>query len=155
MTFEKSRVYTALNADELKLGSKCIFADTVEELKQRAMNAETFISTLERVYTESEDARFVSDDVKYLLAYIIEPPKELWYKPFSDMETALKEMEKHNWWVRHRYGDVSLVTSYNKKSQTNNVYINGVWYTLKTLFDYFVFADDGSSCGERIEDQAI
>ena len=154
MTFEKSRVYTALNADELKLGSKCIFADTVEELKQRVLNAETFVSTLERVYTESEDARFVSDDVKYLLAYIIEPPKELWYKPFSDMEKALTEMKKHNWWVRHRYGDVSLITSYNKKSQTNSVYINGVWYTLKTLFDYFVFDDDGSPCGERIDDQA-
>lgn len=27
MEFDKSRVYTALNADELKIGSKCVFAD--------------------------------------------------------------------------------------------------------------------------------
>lgn len=29
MEFDKSRVYTAVNADELKIGSKCIFADTI------------------------------------------------------------------------------------------------------------------------------
>ena len=32
MEFDKSRVYTALNADELQIGSKCIFADTVKGL---------------------------------------------------------------------------------------------------------------------------
>lgn len=153
MEFDKSKVYTALNADELKIGSKCIFADTVEELKQRVLTAEVFVNTLSRVYTESEDARFVcEDDRRYLLAYIIEPPKDSGYKPFSDMEKALIEIELHNWWVRHRYGDVSLITSYNKESPSNNVYIKGVWYTLKTLFDYFVFADDCSPCGELVEE---
>lgn len=153
MEFDKSRVYTALNADELQIGSKCIFADTVEELKQRVLNAEVFVKTLSRVYTESEDARFVcEEDIKHLLAYIIEPPKDSGYKPFSDIEKALIEIELHNWWVRHRYGDISLITSYNKKSPSNDVYIKGVWYTLKTLFDYFVFADDGSPCGELVDE---
>lgn len=152
MEFDKSRIYTAANADELQIGSKCVFADTIEELKRRVLNAEVFVDTLERVYNESEDARFVCDDTKHLLAYIIEPPKESGYKPFSNMEKALKEIELHNWWVRYRYGEVSLITSYNKKSSSNNVYIKGVWYTLKTLFDYFVFADDGSPCGELMEE---
>ncbi|MGF7108213.1 hypothetical protein [Treponema pedis] len=34
MKFDKSRVYTALNAEELPIGSKCIFADSVKELKE-------------------------------------------------------------------------------------------------------------------------
>ena len=33
MKFDKSRVYTALNADELKVGSKVIVADSVRALK--------------------------------------------------------------------------------------------------------------------------
>ena len=33
MEFDASRVYTALNADELKIGSECIFAGMMEELR--------------------------------------------------------------------------------------------------------------------------
>lgn len=35
MEFDKNRVYTAVNADELKIGSKCIFADTVRGLRRK------------------------------------------------------------------------------------------------------------------------
>ena len=34
MEFDKSKVYTALNADELPIGSKCIFADNLTDLKK-------------------------------------------------------------------------------------------------------------------------
>ena len=34
MEFDKTRVYTAVNADELPIGSKCIFADTVKALRK-------------------------------------------------------------------------------------------------------------------------
>ena len=34
MEFDKSRVYTALNADELKIGSKVILGNTLSELKE-------------------------------------------------------------------------------------------------------------------------
>ena len=33
MPFNTERVYTALNADEVKIGSKGYFADTIERLK--------------------------------------------------------------------------------------------------------------------------
>ena len=35
MEFDKTRVYTALNADELKVGSRVIIGNTIEELKNR------------------------------------------------------------------------------------------------------------------------
>lgn len=35
MEFDKNRIYTAVNADELKIGSKCIFADTVRGLRRK------------------------------------------------------------------------------------------------------------------------
>ena len=34
MEFDKSKIYTAANADELKIGSKVVVADTLEDLKQ-------------------------------------------------------------------------------------------------------------------------
>lgn len=34
MEFDKSRVYTVLNADELQIGSKVILGNTLSELKE-------------------------------------------------------------------------------------------------------------------------
>lgn len=34
MEFDESRVYTALNADKLEVGSKVITADTLKQLKE-------------------------------------------------------------------------------------------------------------------------
>lgn len=39
MKFDKSRVYTALNADELPIGSVCIYADTLRELCKRVQTS--------------------------------------------------------------------------------------------------------------------
>ena len=35
MEFDVSKVYTAVNADELPIGSKCYFADDLRKLKVR------------------------------------------------------------------------------------------------------------------------
>ena len=35
MEFDKSRVFSAVNADELPIGSKCVFADNLRELGVR------------------------------------------------------------------------------------------------------------------------
>jgi len=40
MEFDKSKVYTTLNADELKIGSKVIVADDLGTLKQMEVNYE-------------------------------------------------------------------------------------------------------------------
>ena len=76
MEFDKSRVYTAVNADELKIGSKCMFACNVFTLKDHVRNdypAEILIN----VYSETTVERFKSDsDELYPLAYLIEPPTE-------------------------------------------------------------------------------
>ncbi len=39
MEFDKSRVYTALNAEDLPIGSKCIFSDTIQGLRMNRANA--------------------------------------------------------------------------------------------------------------------
>lgn len=77
MKFDKTRVYTAVNADELPTDSKCIFANTIKELKESFK--ERHISTLCDIGDESMPERFIGSDgyveVTYSFAYLIELPQ--------------------------------------------------------------------------------
>ena len=100
MEFNKSRVYTAVNAEDLPIGSRCIFANNVFTLKDHVRNnypAEILISVCSETITE----RFNSDsDEFYSLAYLIEPPAEPKYKPFESAEKAMEVIMKHGGWVK-------------------------------------------------------
>ena len=80
MQFDKSKVYTALNADELKIGSKVLLADTLSELKRLVEN-NVIPDTLEFVRAETYQMRFLSG-TGFNLAYLIASPAEPKYKPF-------------------------------------------------------------------------
>ena len=100
MEFDKSRVYTAVNADELPIGSKCVFADTIQGLKERK-----YIDTLIGIADERRVCRFASEhgsDWKYALAYLIEPPAEPKYKPFESVEKAMDAIKKHGGWLERK-----------------------------------------------------
>ena len=156
MEFDKSRVYTALNADELKIGSKCIFADTIQDLKTR-IKVEC-ISTLVEIYEENEKERFVGSDgvveASYSLAYLIEPPTEPKYKPFESVDKAREVINKHGGWVSHRdCKNYFFITGYLPHlNEGIGICIGLVWHTLQELYDNFIFADDGSPCGELVEE---
>lgn len=83
MEFDKSKVYTALNADEVKVGSKGYFADNLFWLKEQvSTNMPT--DTISQIYTESSDRRFIMEPTTlYSLFYLVEEPKEEKYRPFS------------------------------------------------------------------------
>lgn len=75
MEFDKSRVYTALNADELKAGDKVIVADDMASLRTNVEdNQEPFV--LMEVLIEDERARFRAKKYTafndWLLAYLVE-----------------------------------------------------------------------------------
>lgn len=57
MEFDKTRVYTALNADELKVGSRVIIGNTIEELKNRVQNGTTPL-TLSEIRSDFYEKRF-------------------------------------------------------------------------------------------------
>ena len=73
MTFDKSKVYTALNADELELESEVILADSLESLKQQveANSWPTYVKRLDWVMGESFANRFKSGNLRYNLAYFV------------------------------------------------------------------------------------
>ena len=147
MEFDKSRVYTAVNADELPIGGKCVFADTIQGLKERK-----YIDTLIGIADERRVCRFASEhgsDWKYALAYLIEPPAEPKYKPFESVEKAMDAIKKHGGWLERKSDGLQGIVVAKSGDRIKAVQC---WYRLGDMFQSLVFADDGSPCGELVEE---
>lgn len=71
MTFDLSRVFTAVNADKLKHGDKVICADTLEALKRRVDQNEG-VEELQTVNCEDWERRFGFRMHNSSLAYLVE-----------------------------------------------------------------------------------
>ena len=153
MKFDKSKVYTALNADELKVGSKVYVSDNMYYLRECVEdNFESCILT--RVMSEKEAKRFGIDDKsneKWQLAYLIEPPAEPKYKPFSSVEKAMETIIQHGGWVKDKKNNVQLLVV---GFDDDNVFILGNGYSCSYigLFLDYVFVNDGSPCGKLVEE---
>lgn len=75
MEYDESRVYTALNAEKLKVGSKVIVADNLASLKQKIVAADENIRTLKAIEPEVCMYRFTVGD-SYAFAYLVEGPSQ-------------------------------------------------------------------------------
>lgn len=80
MKFDKSKVYTALNADEVKVGSKGYYADCLKDLEERVnsdnkayYNTLVEINPTSDVYRFKKGAAFTSE---YALFYLVEEPEK-------------------------------------------------------------------------------
>ena len=153
MEFDKSRVFSAVNADELPIGSKCIFADTVKALRKKVQADEyaQYVQPFIRLHDNGGDVQFLADCYTYAYAYLIEPAREPKYKPFESVEKAMETIRKHGGWVGDRCFSF-LVTAYDKARPDHAVCFSDNWYSLQDLYKSFVFADDGSPCGELDEE---
>ncbi|UTC78126.1 hypothetical protein E4O04_08985 [Treponema sp. OMZ 799] len=150
MEFDKSRVYTAVNADELKTGSKCIFADAVGNLQDKVENNNEVSMELALIKPTDRPSRFEAENGNwYLLAYLIEPPAEPKYKPFESIDKAMEAIKKHGGWVKWKDDDIQgLVVG----KSDDRVKILQDWVLPEELFEGYVFVDDGTPCGELVEE---
>ena len=76
MEFQEEMVYTALNADKLKVGSKVVVADNMKSLRTRVESAECFWVRLDGIRNEDEMCRFVTDSNSWMLCYLISEPEK-------------------------------------------------------------------------------
>nr|DAW66646.1 MAG TPA: hypothetical protein [Caudoviricetes sp.] len=156
MEFDKSRIYTAVNADELQIGSKVILSNVLSELKEAVeVEKEEAIQTLAIIRGENEVLRFVGDKYHsgYTLAYLIEPPTEKKYKPFESVEEAMKAIKAHGGWITDVEAKRTfLVQAYENSAECKQLLLGHSWVTLDDLFEIFVFADDGTPCGVLVEE---
>ncbi|MGI5085993.1 hypothetical protein [Treponema putidum] len=157
MEFDKSKVYTALNADELQIGSKCIFADSIKEIKDCLQTDFFNIETLTKIKDEAYCARFIihnrslHQDMDYALAYLIELPAKPKYKPFSSEKKAIEIIEQHECWIKSKMTQNCFLVGIK-----DSKHIPLIGYDYKEFFslllDGYVFADDGTPCGELVEE---
>ena len=84
MKFDKSRVYSMANANELEIGSKVYVADDLETLQkfvESDRSCDELIGIRESLHKDDDDIySFIidaDDDNVYAYAYLIEPPTKL------------------------------------------------------------------------------
>ena len=113
MEFDVSRVYTAVNADELKIGNRIIVADNLMYLKsfvEDNRKANTLMdilndSTLYRFQVIGDNTHYAND---YALAYLVSEPEEKKLR-WTDLEVGD---------VIHKGSFKSMVIAINKHHDT-------------------------------------
>ena len=95
MEFYANRIYTAINVDELESGSKCIFANTLEELRQRvqAVDVEDCTKRSSNWYYDANIKYFVSDKGTWIYAYLIEPPAAARFRNKNKMPKKIDDLQ--------------------------------------------------------------
>lgn len=127
MEFDKSRVYTSLNADKLKVGSKVIVADSLGMLRTRVENLKTkedeknLITTIRGIKDENYQHRFVEqDNVFWNLAYLVAEPEE---KKLKWTDLKIGDI------IRQKEGTISyLITGIDTNpSENKHIFADGIW----------------------------
>lgn len=77
MEFDKSKVYTTFDADEVKIGSKGYFADAKEYLITHVkFEDKDFYGTLDEIRHNSSELPFSTNESVYRYFYLVEEPEE-------------------------------------------------------------------------------
>ena len=99
MEFDKNKVYTAANADEVKVGSKGFFADSLAGLRLDVFSEYTTLRELTDVYNEHVDHRFETNDGGnidvYNLFYLVEEPQEKKSSLSDTTKTASTKLQNY------------------------------------------------------------
>ena len=160
MTFDKSKIYTAINADEVKVGSKGYFADSINVLRKiLEENANTDV--LKKVADEGRTTyRFIKEREAYNLFYLVEEPKEEKYRPYENTDEMIEDFKNRicgfayegnlpNIWIKEKNsGDKYLISGFIKDdTNTYCVLIGTCFVSLEVLFKSYTYLD-GSPCGK-------
>lgn len=92
MEFDKSRVYTALNADELQIGSECIFANTIHDLRLY-VQSDYAPKSLVHLFGDNNVDRFVSNKGTFIFAYLIAPPAEVGFRNKEKISEKIDDLQ--------------------------------------------------------------
>ena len=156
MLFDKSKVYTALNADEVKVGSKGYFADNIKALKEAVKNEDcVMFGEIEEVFADFASDRFgLKGESEYKLFYLVEEPKEKKLRPYKDTDEMIDHFCRHFNFIPNSY-NLPLIWVKDEKGNkllVHTVYSNGDFLTgdkelsLNDLCREYTYLDD-SPCG--------
>ena len=145
MEFDKTRVYSAYNADEVKVGSKGYFADSISDLKKKVDEGSELL-TLTKIYGEESATRFAITSISsYILFYLVEEPEEKVYRPYNDT-AEIPGGALHKIVVSSDGTRLLIIAEEDKR-----VYLGPQgWVSLLDLYQYYTWLN-GIPCG--VEEQ--
>lgn len=171
MEFDKSKVYTALNADEVKIRSKGYFSDNLKNLSFAVEEEYSpAYGEIEEIKDSSYGCRFLKKgSYNYSLFYPIEEPKENRFRPYSNPDEMIEDFKKRyssygGWsgkenpiynpmiWIKSKAtGFRHLVTDYGDDGNCGHCNRSCIWIGsfsigFKKLLDDYTYLD-GSPCG--------
>lgn len=170
MEFDKSRVYTSLNADEVKIGSKGYFADSIKVLRDIVeQEYGRGYGEIENITVDYYSSRFkIKDNCCYTLFFLVEEPEEKKFRPYSNPEEMIEDFKKRynaygGWsgkdnpmynpmiWIKSKTtGFRHLVTDYGcgdgGPCNKSCIWIGSFSLVFKELFDKYTYLD-GTPCG--------
>lgn len=164
MEFDKSKVYTVLNANKVKIGSRGYFAENLKSLRD-AVNEENIHGEISEIKDESFAGRFrvKGDGCCYSLFYLIEEPKKkVEFRAYNDMNEMVDHFCRHfnlipqehclpRIWINGKpesncKDEIVQVVGFYKDLVTIGRAYGVNEFTLYELFDHFTYLD-GSPCG--------
>lgn len=158
MKFDKSRIYTVVNADEIKLGSEGYFADNIYYLQQAVQHddKERFGKVVD-IKDIGTGFRFVADNgLCFSLFYFIEVQEENKFRPFKNTDDMITEFCRRSGKLL-QFSTIDPPVIYFKNKISGRSYIMSAFdchlvkichetYDMVDLFNNFTF-NDGSPCG--------
>ena len=127
MEFDKNRVYTALNADEVKVGSKVICGDNITLLKKRIKAGDAHIHELTAILEENLATRFrVKGFGDYALCYLVSEPEEKKLK-WTDLKMGDILQIKKTSSIKY------MITGIDAEGSESHIFIAGSWLLDKEL----------------------
>ena len=109
---------------------------------ERKRYDETEWKSLELEYVENYPFDFVSNEYR-----IKTPPK---YRPYESIEEAFNEAKKHGFWVKDKNKECLLCIKFIELTKEKNIYLGYSLYS-KNVLEKYVWADDNSPCGIKIQ----
>lgn len=160
---DTSKIYTAINADELKPGDKVIVADTMTDLRNRVEeNNSNYTREIMRIGLENTIARFVvtslcdtEGKVCYSLAYLVEHAKEEKkgrpYENCAEMIADYKkrfnvnctDIERPSIWIKSKESGIEYLINVFAEAIISFAYYSR---SLDVIFEHYTYLD-GTPCG--------
>lgn len=165
MEFDKSKIFTAVNADEIEIGSIGCFANDLQSLSERV--TEGLVHKVTEIKPITSERRFVSDFNSRCVSdcslfYLVEEPTK--YRPYENTDEMIEDFKKRAkkhynanffkcpmfypfiWLKSKENGDKPLCTYFG----VSNVLVGMKYFSLETLFKKYTYLD-GSPCGKEIK----
>lgn len=159
MEFDKAKVFTVLNADEVKIGSSGYFADNLRSLRVAAEEeCSRAYGEIEEIMDNSYGCRFrKKNGDTYTLFYLAEEPWEKKFRPYKDTDEMVEDFkERFNVsvpsyempliWVKTKDADKKYLIVHFASALTICYNVEVFTPTLEELAEDYTFLD-GSPCG--------